>query len=187
MHASSFILDTLLNEEKVLLQNYGNSLQDCRRCIVLRQEIKQCKNMTFAIKLRPPQHKVSKNLARNTFVRPCRCNDSSWIENFSMRSLFTNYCIKDLSMTMLIRHSYSTSTKSFHFKWFGNFFWTAETISYLLVLKDANNLIKKKKSSIPLIIENPVRSPMVPPIRLSCPSNLIFVSRSISSNVAVSK
>ena len=37
------------------------------------------------------------------------------------------------------------------------------------------------------MIENPVRRPMVPPTRLSWPSNLIFLSLSTSSKEAVSK
>ena len=41
--------------------------------------------------------------------------------------------------------------------------------------------------SMPLMMENPVSSPMVPPIRLSWASVLIFLSLSMSSKVAVSK
>ena len=49
------------------------------------------------------------------------------------------------------------------------------------------NLKIKKMISMPLIMENPVRSPMVPPMRLSWASVLIFSSLSMSSKVAVSK
>ena len=49
------------------------------------------------------------------------------------------------------------------------------------------NLKIKKMISIPLMMEKPVRSPMVPPMRLSWPSILIFLSLSMSSKVAVSK
>ena len=66
-------------------------------------------------------------------------------------------------------------------------FSVAKTISALLMLKDLTSLIRKKTISMPLIIENPVRSPMVPPTRLNWASNLIFWSRPISSKVAVSK
>ena len=45
----------------------------------------------------------------------------------------------------------------------------------LLILKDVTSLTRKRKSSIPLMIENPERSPIVPPMRLSCPSNLTYV------------
>ena len=45
----------------------------------------------------------------------------------------------------------------------------------------------KKMISMPLMIENPVRRPMVPPMRLSWASVLIFLSLSMSSKVAVSK
>ena len=61
-------------------------------------------------------------------------------------------------------------------------------IKSLLMLNQLLYHLKKKKIiSMPLMMENPVRSPMVPPMRLSCASNLIFWSRSISSKVAVSK
>ena len=49
------------------------------------------------------------------------------------------------------------------------------------------NLKRKKTISTPLMMENPVRSPMVPPMRLSWASVLIFLSLSMSSKVAVSK
>ena len=49
------------------------------------------------------------------------------------------------------------------------------------------NLKKKKTISTPLMIENPVRSPIVPPMRLNWASVFIFLSRSMSSKVAVSK
>ena len=52
---------------------------------------------------------------------------------------------------------------------------------------EKNNLKRKKIISTPLMMENPVRSPMVPPMRLSWASILIFLSFSISSKVAVSK
>ena len=52
---------------------------------------------------------------------------------------------------------------------------------------DQINLKRKKMISTPLMMENPVRSPMVPPIRLSWASVLIFLSLSILSKVAVSK
>ena len=61
----------------------------------------------------------------------------------------------------------------------------------LEVIDDINDdetpLKIKKMISMPLMMENPVRSPMVPPIRLSCASVLIFLSLSMSSKVAVSK
>ena len=50
-----------------------------------------------------------------------------------------------------------------------------------------NDLKMKKMISTPLMMEKPVRSPMVPPMRLSCASVLIFLSLSILSKVAVSK
>ena len=49
-----------------------------------------------------------------------------------------------------------------------------------------NDLRRKKIISTPLMMENPVRSPIVPPMRLSWASVLIFLSLSISSKVAVS-
>ena len=49
------------------------------------------------------------------------------------------------------------------------------------------NLKRKKIISMPLMMEKPVRSPMVPPMRLSWASNLIFLSLSISSKEALSK
>ena len=49
------------------------------------------------------------------------------------------------------------------------------------------DLRRKKTISTPLMMENPVRSPMVPPMRLSWASVLIFLSLSMSSKVAVSK
>ena len=49
------------------------------------------------------------------------------------------------------------------------------------------NLKMKKMISMPLMMENPVRRPMVPPMRLSWASILIFLSLSMSSKVAVSK
>ena len=48
-------------------------------------------------------------------------------------------------------------------------------------------LKRKNIISTPLIMEKPVRSPMVPPMRLSWASVLIFLSLSMSSKVAVSK
>ena len=52
---------------------------------------------------------------------------------------------------------------------------------------DQINLKRKKMISTPLMMEKPVRSPMVPPMRLSWASVLIFLSLSMSSKVAVSK
>ena len=49
------------------------------------------------------------------------------------------------------------------------------------------HLKRNKMTSMPLMIENPVRRPMVPPMRLSWASVLIFLSLSMSSKVAVSK
>ena len=49
------------------------------------------------------------------------------------------------------------------------------------------DLKRKKTISMPLMMENPLRSPMVPPMRLSWASVLIFLSLSMSSKVAVSK
>ena len=54
-----------------------------------------------------------------------------------------------------------------------------------MVLK--KKLIAKYTISMPLMMENPDRSPMVPPIRLSWASVLILLSLSILSKVAVSK
>ena len=48
-------------------------------------------------------------------------------------------------------------------------------------------LRKKKTTSTPLMMEKPVRNPMVPPMRLSWASTLIFLSLSMLSKVAVSK
>ena len=61
--------------------------------------------------------------------------------------------------------------------------------SALVILKDlmSLNLTKRKIISMQLIIENPVRRPMVHPIRLSWASSLIFLSLAISSMVVVSK
>ena len=101
----------------------------------------------------------------------------------------------------------------FYIKGFRNFFFVADTTADLKIPKELKNLIRKKTSknidaairkktpnnigqmnlkrkktiSIPLMIENPVRSPMVPPTRLSWASVLIFLSLSTSSKVAVSK
>ena len=50
-----------------------------------------------------------------------------------------------------------------------------------------DDLKMKKMISTPLMMEKPVRSPMVPPMRLSWASVLIFLSLSMSSKVAVSK
>ena len=52
---------------------------------------------------------------------------------------------------------------------------------------DHLHLKRKKMISMPLMMENPVRRPMVPPIRLSWASYLIFLSLSMLSKVAVSK
>ena len=49
------------------------------------------------------------------------------------------------------------------------------------------NLKRKKRISTPLMMENPVRSPIVPPIRLNWAPILIFLSLSMLSKVAVSK
>ena len=49
------------------------------------------------------------------------------------------------------------------------------------------NLATKKRISTPLRMEKPVRSPIVPPMRLSWASSFTFLSLLISSNVAVSK
>ena len=51
----------------------------------------------------------------------------------------------------------------------------------------ASYLMRKKTISTPLMIEKPVMSLMVPPMRLSWASVLIFLSLSMSSKVAVSK
>ena len=110
----------LLNKEKALFQNYGNSLENCRRCVVSRQEIKTVQNMTFAIILRPPQYKVSKNLARDTFVRPCSRKDSSWIEKFVQKLLnltfqhdnadlaFKQYIYKIIQIEIFISSGFET-------------------------------------------------------------------------------
>ena len=52
---------------------------------------------------------------------------------------------------------------------------------------DQINLRRKNMISTPLMMENPVRSPMVPPMRLNWASVLIFLSLSTLSKVAVSK
>ena len=58
----------------------------------------------------------------------------------------------------------------------------------IVVVMLVNHHLKKKKMiSTPLMMEKPVRSPMVPPMRLSWASVLIFLSLSMSSKVAVSK
>ena len=49
------------------------------------------------------------------------------------------------------------------------------------------SFVMKQIISTPLMIENPVRRPNVPPMRLNWASNLIFLSLSISSKEAVSK
>ena len=49
------------------------------------------------------------------------------------------------------------------------------------------DLMRKKTISTPLMMEKPVRSPMVPPMRLNWASVLIFLSLSMLSKVAVSK
>ena len=49
------------------------------------------------------------------------------------------------------------------------------------------DLKRKKTISMPLMMENPEKSPIVPPMRLSWASVLIFLSLSMSSKVAVSK
>ena len=56
-----------------------------------------------------------------------------------------------------------------------------------LFVNVGNDLKRKKMISTPLMMEKPVRSPMVPPMRLSWASVLIFLSLSMSSKVAVSK
>ena len=111
-----------------------------------------------------------------------------------------NINIKKMSMCPLL---------FFYIKWFRNFSLVATSISALLILKELTNLMRdyetfdifdstdgdgdqiylrrKKTTSAPLIMENPVRSPMVPPMRLSWASVLIFLSLSMSSKVAVSK
>ena len=62
-----------------------------------------------------------------------------------------------------------------------------EDINLKYCCQDRVNLKIKKMISMPLMTENPVRSPMVPPMRLSWASVLIFLSFSMSSKVAVSK
>ena len=59
--------------------------------------------------------------------------------------------------------------------------------TFVMTKSIENDLKRKKMISTPLIMEKPVRSPMVPPIRLSWASVLIFLSLSMSSKVAVSK
>ena len=60
-------------------------------------------------------------------------------------------------------------------------------VSYKISAMRSLNLKRKKMISTPLMMEKPVRSPMVPPMRLSWASVLIFLSLSMSSKVAVSK
>ena len=48
-----------------------------------------------------------------------------------------------------------------YIKWFSDFFFV------LVILKELTSLKRKKMISIPLMMENPDRSPMVPPMRLS--------------------
>ena len=57
----------------------------------------------------------------------------------------------------------------------------------MMKLVKLTNLRRKKMISTPLMMENPVRSPMVSPIRLNWASALIFLSLSMLSKVAVSK
>ena len=59
--------------------------------------------------------------------------------------------------------------------------------AYILALNDVKNFRMKKTTSTPLMMENPVKSPIVPPMRLICASNLSLWSLSILSKVAVSK
>ena len=56
-----------------------------------------------------------------------------------------------------------------------------------MVLNELMNLRRNKMSSTPLMMENPVRGPMLPPMRLSCGSILLVLSLSMLSKVAVSK
>ena len=58
---------------------------------------------------------------------------------------------------------------------------------FLVTFKDMNSLMVKYMISTPLSIENPVRSPIVPPMRLIWASMVNFLSRSISSQVAGTK
>ena len=63
-------------------------------------------------------------------------------------------------------------------------------IMLLMLVLSANmtaDLKRKKTIPTPLVIEKPVRSPMLPPMRFSWTSVLIFLSLSISSKVAVPK
>ena len=62
-----------------------------------------------------------------------------------------------------------------------------DSVSYSKSKKKVHHLKIKKIISMPLMMENPVRRPMVPPMRLSWASVLIFLSFSILSKVAVSK
>ena len=59
--------------------------------------------------------------------------------------------------------------------------------AYILAPNDAKNFRMKKTTSTPLMMENPVKSPIVPPMRLICASNLSLWSFSMLSKVAVSK
>ena len=57
----------------------------------------------------------------------------------------------------------------------------------IIVNQETNHLKRKSIISKPLMIENPVRSPMVPPIADSMSTNLADLSFVILSNVGVSK
>ena len=60
-------------------------------------------------------------------------------------------------------------------------------IIFLDLTRERRSLIAKYKISTPLIIENPVRSPIVPPIADSLSTNFAALSLVILSNVGVSK
>ena len=58
---------------------------------------------------------------------------------------------------------------------------------FLLLTKESTSLTAKYTISTPLIIEKPVRSPIVPPIADSLSTNFAALSLVILSNVGVSK
>ena len=58
---------------------------------------------------------------------------------------------------------------------------------YCLITKYASNLVTQQRISTPLMMENPVRSPMVPPKADNWSTNFAALSLVILSNVGVSK
>ena len=124
-----------------------------------------------------------KILALTCFVAPCisvcAVPYMEWFSNM----VFTG----DLTSILVILKEL-TSLKEIHMslviKWSGGLLFNLYKVFYVHSVFD---LKRKKTISTPLMMEKPVRSPMVPPMRLSWASVLIFLSLSMSSKVAVSK